>query len=256
MELQLRIDARVAVLSWSNPKHRNALDDEMLAALTHRLEELARDDAVDAIVLTGEGGTFSSGGSLESIASLAMAARADDGVASVAGRMRRNARVVEQLAVQPQMTIALVEGAVVGAGLGLMLACDLRIASEDSKFIPGYGALALTTDVGTGPGLARVIGPAAAQRWLAQGTKLSAEQALAAGLVDSVAPAPTPEVDAATRELRAGDGARIGSQRAALIDPELLAAELDREALAFARSVATAAAQQRIRALTETRRSS
>jgi enoyl-CoA hydratase/carnithine racemase len=103
-------------------------------------------------------------------------------------RLSRAFDVVVRLAELPQPTLAGLHGSVAGAGIGLALACDLRIAAESTVFVPAWPALGLPGDWGVTRLLPAKGGDRAARRILIAGERVGAEEALALGLVDAVVP--------------------------------------------------------------------
>jgi enoyl-CoA hydratase/carnithine racemase len=103
-------------------------------------------------------------------------------------RLARAFDVVVRLAEMPQPTLAGLHGSVAGAGIGLALACDLRIAAASTVFVPAWPALALPGDWGVTRLLPAKAGDRAARRLLIGGERIGAQDALAHGLVDVVVP--------------------------------------------------------------------
>ncbi|HYI60690.1 MAG TPA: enoyl-CoA hydratase/isomerase family protein [Acidimicrobiales bacterium] len=123
----------VAVLTVDNPERRNALDPGIARDLIDVCDEVDADPAVGAAVVRGAGGTFCSGADRAVLDS--GQPQAGDETYKAMGLVYRSFHRVGQLAVP---TVAAVRGAVVGAGLNLMLATDLRVVADDAKVLAGF----------------------------------------------------------------------------------------------------------------------
>ena len=178
--LQHTRDGATAVLTLDYPARRNALALPMRVALLAALDAIEADRTVRAVVLTGAGKTFCSGGDISGM----------DATDLAAGRERfRVAHAVVRLLVQgSKPVVAAVEGACVGAGLALALCCDTIVAATDAQFAAGFGAVGLVGDFGLLHTLPARVGPGRARQILLYGDRIDAAAALAAGLVDHVVP--------------------------------------------------------------------
>ena len=170
----------LCILTIDRQDKANSLTREMLAALAAGVEEAASDPGVHALVLTGRGKVFSAGADLEA----ARAGLATDPVWE---------RLSGALADAPILTIAALNGTAAGGALGMVLACDLRVSVPGANiFYPvmKLGFLPQPSDPGR---LAALVGPARAKLILMAGEKVSAEDALAMGLIDRVVDVPLAE---------------------------------------------------------------
>ncbi len=169
------ITDRVAVLTLSHPERRNALNIELSGKLVDAVRAAVADDGVGAIVITGEDPAFCAGGDLAELA------RADPATLHTvyAGFLA--------IAQCPLPTIAAVNGAAVGAGLNLALACDLRLAGPRAKFDARFLSLGLHPGGGYTWMLQRLLGPQAAAALTLFGDVLDAAEAARIGLVHKVA---------------------------------------------------------------------
>jgi enoyl-CoA hydratase len=169
------ITDRVAVLTLSHPERRNALNIELSGKLVDAVRAAVADDGVGAIVITGEDPAFCAGGDLAELA------RADPATLHTvyAGFLA--------IAQCPLPTIAAVNGAAVGAGLNLALACDLRLAGPRAKFDARFLSLGLHPGGGYTWMLQRLLGPQAAAALTLFGDVLDASEAARIGLVHRVA---------------------------------------------------------------------
>ncbi|MGW6174207.1 enoyl-CoA hydratase/isomerase family protein [Arthrobacter sp. NPDC055138] len=186
MPVNLEIADGVAVLTLNDPDSMNVLDDEMTAGVITALEQVAAAPGVGAMVLTGAGRAFSVGGRLQMLTGLAEEAGRPGGGVALTTRMRGNARLVELIRGMPQLSIAAVNGACVGAALGWISACDLRVAASSAKFNTAFLSLGLSSDFGTTRMLAECVGRARAADWLLRPRAIGAQEAYAAGLVGEV----------------------------------------------------------------------
>ncbi len=183
VELQQHDD--IAVLTLCAPQRRNAISTAMRVDLRERLRQLAEDDAVRAIVLTGAQGHFCSGGD---IAEMAPPGQPAD---PVVGRRRLDILhdVVRLLLAGPPPVVAAVEGSAFGAGMSLALACDWVVASQSAHFAAAFGRIGLVADCGLLWSLPQRVGLPCARDLLLTARTVDADEALRIGLVDAVVPA-------------------------------------------------------------------
>ncbi len=180
--LELERDGPVTWLRLARPARLNALTEELFGELAAALREIDADGATRAVVLTGKGRGFCAGSDVAGLEE-----RFSCTAAEQLDRLTRLGRdVVLALHGLAVPTIAAVNGAAAGGGLSLALACDVRLASEQASFTFAYGAIGLVPDLGASYFLPRVLGLSRAHRLLWTNARLSATDALAAGLVDEV----------------------------------------------------------------------
>jgi enoyl-CoA hydratase/carnithine racemase len=194
--------AGVVEVVFDRPDRLNALQLPVLAALPALLESLAEDPEVRVVVLTGAGGTFCSGGDLDLIGTLPRLP--EDERRTLLGEAFR---ATELLHTMPKPTIAAISGPAVGAGLGLALACDIRLAGHDAMFIATFVHMGLVPDFGTTWLLPRVVGPALALEMTVSGRRVGADEALATGLASRLCADPLAEAEELARRI-AGKSAR------------------------------------------------
>ncbi len=185
-DLQTSVIEGVGVITLNRPHRRNALSDEMVAALGQTLADWETDASIGAVVLTGAGGGFCAGGDVKDFAARG---GLNDGLDEVSPArvewLRTGQREsVVRLHAYTKPVIAAVPGAAAGAGLGLALACDLRVGTENSVFTTAFAGIGLSGDYGVTWLLSRCVGPARARRMLFFGERISGEQALTWGLLD------------------------------------------------------------------------
>ncbi len=173
MSTEVRTDVTdgVAVLTLSNPARRNALNLELSQKLVHAVESAAADDAVGAIVVTGEAPAFCAGGDLGELQ------EADPAT------LRRVYSGFLSIAACPLPTLAAVNGAAVGAGINLALACDVRLAGPTAKFDVRFMQLGLHPGGGYTWMAQRVLGAQGAAAMTLFCDVLDATEAQRVGLV-------------------------------------------------------------------------
>jgi 2-(1,2-epoxy-1,2-dihydrophenyl)acetyl-CoA isomerase len=176
MCLLLERDGSVLVVTLNRPEKLNALNWELHDALSSAWSEAA-DPAVRAIVLTGAGRGFCSG------ADLTGAAPPDGRVGGL--RQQYNPHVLA-LAALDKPVLAAVNGVAAGAGLALAAAADIRIASSAARFVPAFLRIGVVPDAGASYFLTRILGYHGAFDFFTANREVSAEQALAVGLVNEV----------------------------------------------------------------------
>ena len=169
----VRVELRgaVALVVFDDPERRNAMTEAMGRALTKVMARLAADAAVRAVVLTGAGVAFSAGGDLAMIEDKSRAGRAEPGEAARARNqafMRDFYRLFLSVRDLPCPSIAAIQGAAIGAGLAVALACDLRIAAREARLGLNFAKLGIHPGMGSSWTLPRLVGPAHAADLLVQ----------------------------------------------------------------------------------------
>lgn len=179
MVLKERQDG-VLVLTLNRPEKLNAITGELLDALYAALKEGEEDREVRALLLTGAGRAFSAGQDLTEFG---------DRKPDYEAHLRRYNRVVEALSGLEKPLVVAVNGVAAGAGMSLALWGDLRLAAVGASFTTAFVRIGLVPDSGLSFLLPRLVGLAKAQELLLLSPRLSAEEALALGLVHRVVPA-------------------------------------------------------------------
>ena len=170
-------DKGIAIITLNRPKALNAVSGPMFEELTNVLEIIAASSEVRAVILTGEGRAFCAGGDL---------AEMQQGYGGNAGfyhHMERANRCTAALVELNKPVIAAVNGVATGAGMNLVLACDIAIASNKVKFSEIFGNVGLVPDVGGTWLLSRVVGRAKAKEIVFSYRMIEAQEALELGLV-------------------------------------------------------------------------
>jgi enoyl-CoA hydratase/carnithine racemase len=182
----LRIDRPsdgVVLLTLDNPGRRNAMSDEMTSSWVAAVRELAGDRSVRAVVVTGAGSAFCSGGNTSWIASEPHAE-----VDQLRTRMIAFYRAWLSIRELEVPTIAAVNGPAIGAGLCLALACDLRYAASSAKLGAPFVKLGMHPGMAATYLLPDVVGDAHARDLLLTGRVVDAEESMRLGMVSRVMP--------------------------------------------------------------------
>jgi 2-(1,2-epoxy-1,2-dihydrophenyl)acetyl-CoA isomerase len=182
-EVLVERSGAIATVTINRPDRHNALNLSTKVALRDELHAVADDDSVRAVVLVGSGKAFCVG---QDLAEHADALRADPATAFDTVD-KHYSPIVAFLATMPKPVIAAVNGACVGAGLGLALACDLRVLSASAKFGTAFSAIGLTCDSGLSVTLVRAVGQSRASELVLLGDTFGTDQALAWGISGAVA---------------------------------------------------------------------
>jgi enoyl-CoA hydratase/carnithine racemase len=215
--VELSVEDSVAILRLNKPDVRNAINDEMRAQFIAALERAGNDEAVRAVVLTGNGKSFCSGGD---ISGMRDRLKAPSGQVAFNGwrRQQQTHKSVATLHGLGKVTIAAVNGAAAGLGCDMALACDFIVAAEEAVFSMSFIRRGLVSDGGGMYFLPRRIGLSRAKEIIFTGRPVSSTEALAIGLADRVSPAATLVHDAAAwaRDISRGSGAAIALTKAIL----------------------------------------
>jgi 2-(1,2-epoxy-1,2-dihydrophenyl)acetyl-CoA isomerase len=186
-ELLVTLDAGVLTLTLNRPEARNALSLSMLDALAAAIDSGLDSTDVRVIVLTGVGSAFCAGGDVATFArGQSIFGPMDEPEQRITRQIQSQRATVVRLWESPKPTIALLNGPVVGAGLGLALACDLRFAAESAFLRTGFTRVGLAGDFGCTWLLTRLVGAAKAKELLFLPHTLPAGSARHMGLVNDV----------------------------------------------------------------------
>jgi 2-(1,2-epoxy-1,2-dihydrophenyl)acetyl-CoA isomerase len=184
-ELLYRLENRVAVLTLNRPERMNALTKDMMGALRARLAEIAADEAVGCVVLTGAGQAFCAGGDVRVQARVA-AEGSPEAPEQRSDALRASMEASRLLHEMPKPTIAMLNGVAAGAGLSLALACDLRIAGRSARMTTAFAKVGLSGDYGGTWFLTQLIGTAKARELYFLSDVLDAVRIEALGLANRV----------------------------------------------------------------------
>ena len=203
----------VRTIALNRPKKLNAFDAAMHDELYAALGEAGEDDEVRCIVLRGEGRGFSAGADLAEIIENA------DGDPDLGEYLRATySRLVKLMVATPKPIIASLQGPVYGAGVGIALACDLRVAAESAKFSVAFVKIGLMPDAGVTFFLPRVVGLGRAIEMSMLGDAVEAQEAYRTGLVNKVVPedALTEETTKLAENLASMPTAALGRMKGSL----------------------------------------
>ena len=188
-------DGSVATVTLGRPEARNALNAALIGEVTRCFEELAEDESVRVVVLTGEGPSFCAGadvGYMRDTASFSYEENLED-----ARRLADMFLVVDDL---PKPVVARVRGATIGGGAGLVAAADLAVAEEEARFAFSEVRLGIAPAT-IAPFVVRKIGFSRARALFLTGERFGADLAREIGLVHEVVP--EGELDAAVERVAA-----------------------------------------------------
>jgi methylglutaconyl-CoA hydratase len=187
--VSVRRQGPVAHIVLNRPQVHNAFDDKLISGLTMALLAAERDNTVRVVVLTGEGASFSAGADMNWMRDMARASESDNRADAL-----RLAELMRTLQFLGKPTIARVNGAAYGGGVGLVACCDIAIGSDDAKFALSEVKLGLVPAV-ISPYVVAAIGMRQARRYFLTGEVFDAGCALRIGLLHETVPAD--ELDAA-----------------------------------------------------------
>jgi 2-(1,2-epoxy-1,2-dihydrophenyl)acetyl-CoA isomerase len=207
-DLLAEIENGVLTLTMNRPQARNALSRAMLDAMADELAKAEQDDTVRCVVLTGAGGAFCAGGDVKGMA--AGGTEATPAIDAVIHQQRLNQRATAgRLHVMPKPTLAVLPGAAAGAGLGLALACDLRVMASSAIMTTAFARVGFSGDYGGSYFMTQLLGPAKTRELYLLSERISAAEALQLGLANWVVP--TAELSEKARSIarRLADGPAV-----------------------------------------------
>jgi 2-(1,2-epoxy-1,2-dihydrophenyl)acetyl-CoA isomerase len=225
----------VAVVTLNRPDRLNAFNSEIMEAFLAAVQAVAEDPAAGCVVITGAGRGFCAGGDTKD-----GGARRAEGVPPppelVGGAtLRRNAEASRLLREMPKPTIAMVNGPVAGAGIGVAGSCDLRFAGASATFLSAYANIGGAGDYGATYVWPKILGAAKARELFLLGEKFDAQAALEFGLYNRVFPDETLREETLKVARRLAAGPRSGwaymKQNLNASEDETFARHLDRESL-------------------------
>lgn len=182
-EIEMVRDGLIGSVVLSRPERRNALNDALLDHLAQALDELARDQQVRVVVIRGAGRDFCVGADLEALAATPFASGDRDQQVTFLHRQSRASLLLREM---PKITIAGIDGACAGAGMGLAMAADFRIVSRRAVFKTAFVSAAMSGDFGLGWSLSSIVGGRVARELLLTDPRVDADRAGALGLATEV----------------------------------------------------------------------
>jgi enoyl-CoA hydratase/carnithine racemase len=241
--VELTINESIATIALNRPAVRNAIDDETRAEFIAALERVANDDAVRAVILTGNGTAFCAGGD---IAGMQQRLQTDPGQVAFNGwrRQKRLHQGVALLHGMPKPTIAAVNGPASGLGCDLALCCDFIIASTAATFAMSFILRGLVSDGGGLYFLPRRVGLPRAKELIFTGRTVAAEEALAIGLADRMSAPDALLKDAQAWAIQLSRGSHVAltlsksilDQTFELTDEQVLALSREAQAICYTTS--------------------
>ena len=184
-ELLYEVKDKIATLTLNRPDKLNAFTSDMIELWQSSLAKAQADDDVNVVIVTGSGRAFCSGGDVGRMRRDGEAPQALDGKNSLWEGVHRVPKQLEQM---DKPVIAMVNGLAVGAGMGMCVMCDVRIAAESARFSTGYVKVGLVPGDGDTYFLPRLVGPAKALELLWTADFIEAPEAHRLGIVQRVVP--------------------------------------------------------------------
>lgn len=173
-------EAGVATVTLNRPEVRNAFDEALIGALSEAFLDLARNETLRALVLRGNGKSFSAGADLNYMGRASRASAEEN-----RAQARALSVMLDRLDRFPRPTVALVQGAAIAGGIGLVAACDVAVAVAGTVFSLSEVRLGIAPAV-VAPHVIRAIGPRAARRYFVTAERFDAHEAHRIGLVSEV----------------------------------------------------------------------
>lgn len=258
-ELLCEVRDRVAIITLNRPEARNALSDHLTPALRTMIRVCGEDVSIGALLITGAGTAFCSGGDVKGMGTNTNPAKAamssDERIADLQERQRL---LTGALVAVRKPTIAALPGPAAGAGLAIAMACDIRIAAESAFLTTGYIRVALSGDYGIAWLLTRLVGTSRARELMFTGEKVDAKRAETIGLINRVVPDASlrDEAFALAKSLAEGPAIALRYMKDNL--DEALAFDFatarDHEAVRLIKSAGTADHREAVAAFVEKRR--
>ncbi|AUW57141.1 enoyl-CoA hydratase [Sphingobium sp. SCG-1] len=196
MHVVLEMHDRVALVTLSRPDRLNAMDSEMGRLFDRVMVEVALDDQVRAVVLTGAGRAFCAGADMQRLSDFSQSGEGP--TLPERGKAQGKYQALEGIAPPellnrysapqaiPKPVIAAINGPCAGVGLALAVMCDIRLASRNAYFLAPFANRGLVAETGLASSLAAVVGFAAATDMLLSARKIFIEEALRIGLAQQV----------------------------------------------------------------------
>ncbi len=201
----------IAIMTLNRPERLNAISPRMTQELLSALDDVDEDDEIRVLVITGAGRGFCSGADVGG-----MAGGTERGTGTVRGAdeirlglARSGGRVIPKLQKMQKPTIAMVNGAAVGAGFDLALACDLRVGSENARFMNAFIRIGLFPGWGGTWLYPRVMGLGKALEYLFTGDFIEAKEAEKLGVLNRLVPADELEKETMTLARKIANGPPI-----------------------------------------------
>ena len=239
--VRVDVDGAAATVVLDRPAAMNSLTTPTKVALLAALEQVAADEAVRCVVLTGTGRAFCVGQDLREHAAGLAAGSAEDVWRTVPEHFNPLALALHEL---DKPVVAAVNGVAAGAGASLAFLADLRVVAASASFTLAFAGIGLSCDTGASWTLPRLVGPTRALDLMYSGRRVAAQEALAIGLATEVVPDEelTARVGALASRLASGPTLAFAAMRRAVAGAagQPLAASLEAEAEGMRRTGASA----------------
>ncbi|MCA9952883.1 MAG: enoyl-CoA hydratase/isomerase family protein [Anaerolineales bacterium] len=181
--LLFTVEENVAVITLNRPERRNAMNSELNRDLVAAFNQVAADETVRAVLVTGAGKGFCAGADLTLFQPIPTPEQIYDTI------LANYQPMMTTLLAMKKPVIAAVNGVAAGAGASLALACDLRVMADDASMLMAFSNIALVPDAGATWLLARLVGYSRAYEIAIEGQRVRAERCLELGLTNKVVPA-------------------------------------------------------------------
>ena len=255
--VSFEVSGSVAWIRLNRPERRNALSYDVLDDLLEICELVAVSDITRAVVLTGTGSAFCAGGDLNTLLATAESPESSPPHGDQVRRLIRWHRIATLLHDMPKPTLAAINGAVVGGGVGLALSCDVRVMKQSATMRCAFPGMAASGDFGASWFLTRLAGWGRARDFFLLDQTLSADDAFRAGIASLVVSDREFDVAVAGLAERLSQGPThvyaLMKANLGLAETEGLQVVLDQEAESMIRSLRTAEHAEAARAFLEKR---
>ena len=256
-KVKFQLEHGVGRITLDHPEEHNTLSPQIMEELSRTLER-CDDESVRVVVISGSKGYFCSGIDVKELYQVLKkegSQKLSSHLSCVTEQLHQG--IIARIRQLPKPVIASINGVAVGAGLGLSLACDLRIAAEDARFLLGYSNIGATANSGITYYLPRLVGAGCAAELFLLNQPISAQRALEVGLVNRVVSAQELEHHTIELAVRLASGPTLAYGRVKSLMDHAWTASLDsqlaQEAQAFSEMVLTGDLQEGITAFVEKR---
>ena len=206
-QLMVSLQDRVAVLTMNRPEARNALSPDLSRELCRAIAWSSESPDVGALLLTGAGSAFCSGGDVKAMGKSKKPDKPGPTTEQQFQELRnRHQNLGGALRAMRKPTLAALPGAAAGAGMAIALACDIRIAADNAFLTTAYARIGLSGDYGIAWLLSRVVGPGRARQLMLTAERVEARQAYDIGLVNQVSTPENLQTEAFTLAQRLANG--------------------------------------------------
>jgi methylglutaconyl-CoA hydratase len=175
-------DGKIARIFFDRPSVHNSFNSTMIKELSAVFEKIKKDKSIRVVVLSGKGKSFCSGADIKWLREII-----DFSFEQNLKESLQLAEVLHNIYTLPKATVAMVNGAAIGGGIGFLSACDISVASEDAKFGLSEVKIGLVP-AAISPYVVRRIGEGKAREYFLTGKRISAKKALEIGLINEVVP--------------------------------------------------------------------